>query len=403
MRKNIVTSTNLSFLSLFCGCGGFDLGFIQAGFKCLGAYDIDPVAILTYNSNFSSHAIIRDLDTASVHFSDYPKVDIIIAGPPCQGFSTVGKRNIDDPRNNLLLSAAHIALTIQPKVFVLENVRGVVAGNHQRYWKKIKLMFSDQGYQTLDFLANAEHLGLAQMRKRMILIAWKNVKRWIPEQAQKQKVVLRDVLSNINGASNHNIRQIEPNSDLYTIVKHIKPGQKLSNVRGGPRSVHTWDIPEIFGEITEKERIVLYSLLKARRRLRLRKKGDADPVLASAITKDIGFSSRSILKNLISKGYVRKTGNRYDLCHAFNGKFRRLTWDTPSYTVDTRFTDFRYFLHPNEHRGFTVREAARIQGFSDSFVFQGTEKEQARLVGNAVPPPLANWLAFGVRKMLTDE
>lgn len=395
--------SNPSFLSLFSGCGGFDLGFTRAGFICVGAYDLDSAAVTTHNANFSSGALIQDLNAVNDLFSDYVDVDIVIAGPPCQGFSTVGKRKLDDPRNHLLLTAGRIAVAIQPKVFVVENVRGVVAGKHHRYWKKLKLMLKNNGYQTSDFLADAECVGLAQMRKRMILVAWRTQKGWIPEEMSDHRSVLRDVLGNIDGASSHNIQPIELDSELYAIAKHIKAGQKLSNVRGGARSVHTWDIPEVYGETTEKERAVLDSLLKLRRRLRLREDGDADPVLASAITEDVGFSARSTLPTLLERDYVRKIGNRYDLCHAFNGKFRRLRWDAPSYTVDTRFTDSRYFLHPDEHRGFTVREAARIQGFPDSFVFKGSEKEQARLVGNAVPPPLAHWVALGVRKMLTDE
>ena len=398
-----MTVSKPSFLSLFSGCGGFDLGFVQAGFRCVGAYDIDSVAVNTHNANFSSSALIRDLSNAHDELPGDIDVDVLIAGPPCQGFSTVGKRELNDPRNHLLLTSGRIALKIRPKVFVLENVRGVVSGQHHQYWQKLKTMLKKDGYQITDFLADAERIGLAQMRKRMIMVAWRTRKEWVPAEMPKYRSVLRDILENINGASNHKIRPLEPGSNLYNIAKHIKPGQKLSNVRGGARSVHTWDIPEIYGETTEKERIVLQSLLKLRRRLRLREVGDADPVLASAITKDTGLSAGAILNTLHKKSYVRETGNRYDLCHAFNGKFRRLRWDEPSYTVDTRFTDFRYFLHPNEHRGFTVREAARIQGFPDSFVFLGTEKEQARLVGNAVPPPLSHWVALAVRKMLTNK
>jgi DNA (cytosine-5)-methyltransferase 1 len=398
-----MTTSNPSFLGLFSGCGGFDLGFVQAGFRCAGAYDLDSAAVNTHNANFSSSALIRDLSTAHNEIPSDIDVDVVIAGPPCQGFSTVGKRRLNDPRNHLLLTAGRIALEIRPKVFVLENVRGVVSGQHHQYWQKLKTMLEDADYRITDFLADAERIGLAQMRKRMILVAWRTRKGWVPAEVQESRSVLRDVLGDINDASNHNIHLLEPGSDLHTIAKHIKPGQKLSNVRGGARSVHTWDIPEIYGETTDEERRVLESLLKLRRQIRLREDGDADPVLASAITKHIGFSAGSILTSLQKKGYVRKTGNRYDLCHAFNGKFRRLRWDEPSYTVDTRFTDFRYFLHPNEHRGFTVREAARIQGFPDSFVFMGTEKDQARLVGNAVPPPLAHWVALGIRKMLTEK
>src|SRR5258708_3791391 len=96
---------------------------------------------------------------------------------------------------------------------------------------------------------------------------------------------------------------------------------------------------------------------------------------------------------LIAKNYIRRVGDCFDLVHTFNGKFRRLRWDQPSLTVDTRFSSPRYFLHPEEQRGFTIREAARIQGFPDDFIFFGESKAQIRHIGNAVPPPVAYQLA----------
>jgi DNA (cytosine-5)-methyltransferase 1 len=106
------------------------------------------------------------------------------------------------------------------------------------------------------------------------------------------------------------------------------------------------------------------------------------------------------LKGLIRKGYVRKKGALWDLANTFNGTFRRLEWNKPSHTVDTYFGNPRYFLHPSENRGFTVREAARIQGFPDSFIFFGCEASQYRQVGNAVPPPIARALAATVRRAI---
>lgn len=327
----------------------------------------------------------------------------MIAGPPCQGFSTAGKRDIDDPRNHLLISAAQIAINMSPKVFVLENVPGVVLGRHRRYWQKLREIFISNKYQTTDFVIDSQNIGLAQTRKRLFFLAWRTWRGWEPSDISEQKLVLRDVLSDMASIPNHNITYLEPSSSCYKIVENIEPGQKLSNVRGGARSVHTWDIPDVYGETTIEEQSVLESIQRLRRRLRMRDSGDADPVLKSAISKDVGFDCTLSIRNLQAKGYVRKIGNKYDLCRSFNGKYRRLSWEEPSYTVDTRFTDHRYFLHPSEHRGFTVREAARIQGFPDSFIFMGKEREQAKQVGNAVPPPLAKWIAHGVQRMLDDE
>ncbi len=387
-------------MSLFCGCGGFDLGFIQAGFKSVGAFDIDPVAVETHRLNLDCGAVVQDLRSEWDFLSALGGTDVVIAGTPCQGFSTAGKRRFDDPRNHLLIIAGEIALRIKPKIFIAENVRGVISGQHKQYWERLDALFRSNGYKTRDLLLNSEQIGLAQTRKRMVKVAWATLKEWKPIDFMKTGRDLKDALDNIENAPNHEIRLLHPKSELAVIAKKIKPGQKLSNVRGGPRSVHTWDIPEVYGEITNSERRVLEIVLRLRRRLRLRPIGDADPVLALDITKEMGRSSRREIASLLRKGYIRRMEHRYDLTNAFNGKFRRLRWDKPSPTVDTRFTNPRYFLHPDEIRGFTIREAARIQGFPDSFLFTGKEKDQCCLIGNAVPPPLGKWLAESVKRLL---
>jgi DNA (cytosine-5)-methyltransferase 1 len=138
------------------------------------------------------------------------------------------------------------------------------------------------------------------------------------------------------------------------------------------------------------------ALLRLRRRIRIRESGDADPVLEKALQTELGRPVRADLKGLVASGFVREVNGRFDLTHTFNGKYRRLKWEGPSYTVDTRFGDPRYFLHPEQQRGFTVRETARIQGFPDSYVLSGAERDQFRLLGNAVPPPLARALAESI-------
>jgi DNA (cytosine-5)-methyltransferase 1 len=184
------------------------------------------------------------------------------------------------------------------------------------------------------------------------------------------------------------------------IARRIKPGQKLCNVRLGRRSVHTWQIPEVYGPTTQDERRILEILVRTRRSCRTRLKGDADPVALSVIRSQGGARAAELLASLLSKGFVKKIGRRFDLANTFNGKFRRLELDRPSFTVDTRFGQPGCFLHPTEDRGFTVREAARIQGFPDSFRFFGDTRGQYRLIGNAVPPPMARFIARIVRSAL---
>jgi DNA (cytosine-5)-methyltransferase 1 len=391
--------TELTYVSLFSGCGGLDYGFHQQGFKCIGAYDSDPVAVEHHRTNLNSPVELLDLAAGDIGRVRMKKPLVVLAGPPCQGFSTVGKRSLNDPRNKLLLLAGEIALKISPLVFVAENVTGVTAGEHRKFWDELETLFRTQNYRTVTLKCRAEKLGLAQVRTRMLLIAWRHRECAI-ELPDLGTSTLRDALKGVENCHNHVPKRLAPGSDLSKIASKIGTGQKLSNVRGGFRAVHTWQIPEVYGPTTSSEKQVLEALLRVRRRDRVRENGDADPVHTGIVSQYLGRSAFSDLQSLKQKGYVRRIGNLYDLAHTFNGKFRRLSWDAPSLTVDTRFGDPRYFLHPSENRGFTVREAARIQGFPDSFIFSGNERDQYRLIGNAVPPPIANCLAVEIRNAL---
>jgi DNA (cytosine-5)-methyltransferase 1 len=243
-------------------------------------------------------------------------------------------------------------------------------------------------------------MGVAQMRRRIVLIAWNTGKEIDINLPVVDGGTLRTAIEDVKDLPNHDLKPLAPGTDLYRIAERIKPGQKLSNVRNGPRAIHTWDIPEVFGRITLRERRLLELLIHVRRQERIRTVGDADPVRRKVLATRMGHPVDALLSSLIQKGYIRQIGQRFDLNETFNGKFRRLHWDRPSLTVDTRFGNPSYFLHPRENRGFTAREAARIQGFPDAFRFLGSEVSQFRLIGNAVPPPLAKCLATTILNLL---
>jgi DNA (cytosine-5)-methyltransferase 1 len=119
---------------LFSGCGGFDLGFVRQGFNPCAAFDSDGEAVKNFKSNIGPDVHQVDL-TKELPRKEYIEgIDVLIAGPPCQGFSTAGKRAIDDSRNHLLTLTADLAKAINPKVLVVENVAGALAGEHARYW-----------------------------------------------------------------------------------------------------------------------------------------------------------------------------------------------------------------------------------------------------------------------------
>lgn len=383
----------LSFASLFSGCGGFDLGFIQEGFNPVGAYDSDPDAVENYRKNVSAEIHIADLTVGIPNEHALNGVDALIAGPPCQGFSTAGKRLLDDERNHLLTLTGHLACRIRPKVLVVENVAGALSGAHARYWNELDGTMRTAGYCTTTIRCQAANLGMAQMRKRVLFFAWRTGKNVDFSLNLLPTSNLQSVLAGIEQTPNHQAKLLASESRDWRIARRIKPGQKLSNVRGGANSVATWDIPEVFGLITESERTVLELLRRLRRQDRQRDFGDADPVSLHRLESALGQPFHQLVEGLVEKGYLRRVDDGVDLVGTFNGKYRRLTWDKPSCTVDTRFGSPRYFLHPEEDRGFSVREAARIQGFSDNYIFCGSEASQYRIIGNAVPPPLGGQAA----------
>lgn len=390
----------MTFASLFSGCGGFDLGFTSCGFRSKGAFDFDSEAVENFRLNVGIAVNRVDLTNGIPAEHLFYDIDALIAGPPCQGFSTAGKRLVNDERNHLLTLTGTLARRVFPKVLVVENVSGALSGEHAKYLKSLNNSMRDAGYRTHTICCQAADMGMAQLRRRIFFFAWRtgiNIEFTLP------KLPVGDLRSVLRGASklpNHDPLKLIKDSREWSIAGRIKPGQKLCNVRGGPNAVPTWDIPEVFGSVTKHERTVLELLRRLRRQDRRRDHGDADPVSFARLEAALGSKFLKLVEGLILKGYLKRVEDGVDLVGTFNGKFRRLEWDKPSCTVDTRFGSPRYFLHPSQQRGFTVREAARIQGFPDSYVFQGTTQAQYRVIGNAVPPPLGAFAAELTMRLL---
>ncbi len=392
-----------TFISLFSGCGGFDIGFLKNDFECIGAYDNDSNVVEVYRQNIGNHVFKHDLTKDDLP-NKIEEIDVVLSGSPCQGFSNVGLRNFDDPRNSLLLVGGKIAVKYKAKVFVAENVMGSLSGKHKKYWDDLIRYLQSNNFNTKITVCKGVQLGLAQTRKRVILYAWKgnrDIELKYPKLSEK---TLRDVISNINGVPNKEFQSFSNNSSDILIAKRIESGKKLSDVRGGERSVHSWDIPEVFGYCTENEKKVLLTIQKLRRKIRRRPNGDSDPVDINVLVEMFPeLDIKSIISELVRKEYLlEKEPNHFDIKRSFNGKYRRLDFDSPSFTIDTNFGNPRYFLHPNENRGFSVREAARIQSFEDDFEFIGPINSQFKMIGNAVPPIMAEAIAKNVKVLLNS-
>lgn len=394
--KDIVKVT-----SLFSGCGGLDHGFEKLGFDVIEAFDFDAKAVATYNLNNKPVAKHRELTSGSI-FGEAS--DVIIASPPCQGFSTAGGyRGEEDPRNELLLTAVDLIVAAKPKVAVIENVAALTNIKNRQLLERAILTLRAAGYAADYTILQVENFGVPQRRRRIFIVARRENRAFNFDAFGRGQatVSVRSSLDGLDESMNgHLPRPLPEGSKHQAIARRIRQGQKLCNVRVSPNAVATWEIPEVFGPTTERNKTALRYIQKARRVDRVRNYGDADPVSLQTLHKGLGREAEGQVEELLSLGYLRRVGDNIDLTNTFNGKYRRLSLDDLSPTVDTRFGEFRLFLHPTEHRGMTIREAARIQGFPDSFQFPAEERTAFRQVGNAVPPPVAASVAGFVKELL---
>jgi DNA (cytosine-5)-methyltransferase 1 len=190
------------------------------------------------------------------------------------------------------------------------------------------------------------------------------------------------------------------------IIKHIGKGQKLCNVRFSETSVYTWEIPEVFGEVSDYERDILMAIAKNRRKKKYGLIPNGNPLSSSEISQILDITIKDDdLERLKLKGYLKKIDEKYDLKGAMfcSGLYKRPLWDEPSPTIITLFHNPRNFLHPEQNRPFTIRECARLQSFPDAFLFTDSGisiEDSYRLIGNAVAPLLAEQIAKSIYSYL---
>jgi len=440
----------LRAVSLFSGCGGMDLGFQQAGFTIERSADFDSASAAVHQMNLGGD--FERVDLTEVDFrrwrDELGTVDVVLGGFPCQGFSKAGPKRADDVRNSLYTAMRDAVKELQPSAFVAENVEGLAQNFGGRYLRLIHEEFDAIGYSVQERLVDAVGFGVPQHRRRIIFVGtlktghggvgefmWPptrytvNVRNGEPMRAKSMEATLHgaefqglwelpapktisDAIQDLSdlplGTGDHIVRSQWP-SHYEAVIRAIKPGQKLCNVRHGPESVRTWDIPEAFGQTSDLERELLETIARNRRHKRYGRIPNGNP-LAVEVIEDLTSKSdlRPVLEDLTRRNFLKEKDGKFDLVGAMfaSGLFKRPDWNEPSPTVITDFGNPRYFLHPFRDRPFTVRECARLQGFPDGFEFllAGVSIGDAyRLIGNAVPPPLSYAIAGQIREMLTTE
>ena len=323
----------LTAIDLFSGAGGFHMGFERAGFDIKFCIDNNNLVERTHKRNFPHIPIInqdiRDIDPEVLkNLLGDVNLDVIIGGPPCQGFSTIGKRSssdpqkraLHDPRNDLVLIYANLVKLLQPKFIVMENVKGILTKNRGAYLEKVLSVLRVAGYDVDFRLVNMANYGVPQIRKRVIIMG---NRLGIPVEFPK---------IDHSDESNANLSKWV---GCWTVLEDLVP---LQDDYG-------------FNHVALKHReknIARYKLIPEGGRL---PENDLPPEL-----------------------YRKNFGNTY----------KRLHRERPALTMVPGNDAFP--IHPTLHRSLTVREAARIQTFPDEIIFEGNRRQQGHQVGNAVPP-----------------
>lgn len=337
-----------NIIDLFCGCGGLSKGFEMAGFNTVLAIDFWKDAVETFNNNHKNKvAICDDVSKISNDFLDdftkKNKITGIVGGPPCQGYSTVGKRDINDDRNYLYLQYCRIVEKVKPEFFVLENVKGLLTLNNGKFKEDIVERFTKLGYIVDYKILNSADYGVPQNRNRVFFVGIKNKKFKFPKEKLK-KVTTYEAISDLTSYE-----------DKYTTSAQTS---YQKNMRGNNKQLKNNE----FTVHTEK--------------------------------------TIDVISKIPDGGKITDLPKEFWEIRKYNKAFQRMNSKLQSNTIDT---GHRNYFHYSENRIPTVIESARIQSFPDNFIFYGSRTSQYKQVGNAVPPLLANAIAIEIMKQIGGD
>lgn len=350
---------------MFCGAGGFSYGLDQIdGFKTLIGLDHNQQALETFKHNFpDAKTICGDVSDSKikdqvVELSKKAGINMIIGGPPCQGFSLKGKNlGLDDPRNFLFLEYFDIVKRLRPEIFIIENVKNIIASNNGFFIDQIYEKFTALGYTLSHGVVNAYNFGVPQKRERAIIIGTLDSKPIsLPKTNNTSKTTVRDAISDL----------------AY-----------LNSKEGSDKSEYITPPESTYQKLMRKCAGFLYN------------------------HKASNHSTKALEKLKLIPPEGDKSYLPVDLHgrQQFSSTWSRLVWDEPSPTIDTRFdtpSNGRN-SHPFLNRAITPREAARIQSFPDSFIFIGTKTAICKQIGNAVPPLMAKGIGEHIKKYLEES
>jgi len=394
----------LTFIDLFSGCGGLSEGFLKLNFKGLCHIDFDKYACNTLANRLKDYNISNEEVKKTVLHRDLTKhetvdeilncvngqaVDLLIGGPPCQAFSTVGRAQDknsmkDDPRNYLYRHYIEILEKLNPKIFVFENVTGLLSSkpDGEKIFPLIVKEFKNKGYDVYDnpseIVLNSVYYGVPQIRKRVILIGVRN----------DLKISSKDVYDFIEKThyaptkKEDSLKKYRTISDAIGDLPSYLPGEGKEEIEFQSNSDN-----EYVKIMRTKNRDKLYNHVT-------RKHNELDRERYKILSQN-----KWQLKDL---NEVRPDLVHYNPKH-FANRYTVQEFDKPGRTVVAHlYKDGNLFIHPDskQERTFTVREAARVQSFPDDFKFLGARTHQYKQVGNAVPPLMSYQIAKAIKIVL---
>ena len=382
----------LTAVSLFSGCGGFCEGMELAGFDIKVAVEFDRFACETYRHNFPRIPLfegdIHDFlqGSGAEHKAKYEleEVDVVFGGPPCQGFSQIGPRDLFDDRNELYLQYARVVKTLQPRAFLMENVPNLLLMKKGHFRDIILKHFGSIGYKNATFVkVSAADYGVPQTRERVFffgtrddLPAPNDIKSRaldVLESLQvKQPVTVWEAIGDLPAS-------VVPSGQTLPYEGTDKPSTFMKQMRlDGSGSLYTKSMKRKRG-LSRKDEVLLHN----------------------HHTKEMG-PKRAHLISFLKPGEKANSLPKEIWNGARPEKWRRLHPDLPSYTILAQMhRDLSEWVHPSLERWITVREAARLQSFHDGFVFKSSEWQMLKQIGNAVPPLLGHAAGCMVQNLIS--
>ena len=392
--------------SLFAGCGGLDLGFIQAGFNVSWANDFSKEAVDSYKKNIGNHIVCGDI--TKIPSADIPDdIDIVLGGFPCQGFSIANKnRSMQDQRNFLYLELIRVIKDKQPKFFVAENVKGLLSIHKGAVMDIILEDFKALGYNVDYKLLKASNYGVPQNRERVFIIGNRlGLENPFPEISHghdnlfnnelKPYVTVKDVCSDLENVRTRDKSFKYKNQIIHNHVARTNVSDKFW---GRKNLINQYDICDYLKSWRNKSG---WSTKKIDEHF-----GYAHTA-GHWFRKDNNSGSIPNVKDWWELKRILGFDNKYDTAVTelvlkdikFEQSLRINNWDRPSDTITATGPE----IHPNKVRRMSVRECAIIQTFPDNFIFCGSLGNKYKQIGNAVPVLLANKIAIKIKQSLESH